>query len=568
MGTLLLFVLACVSGAYGAENELTADQVIARMIPRETRFLTDIRGYTPLLETYIQEMKPDKELGSVPSGDEYFLGRLDMSRGVGTISFLEDKSGWIRRIFGVFTRTNTKFSALAFASVVPDERGLDTHSYDFKFIRREFLGEVRCFVFDVQPKAHAGHGRFLGRIWIEDQDFNIVRFNGTYTSPPHSKYSFHFDSWRLNMGPNLWLPAYIFSEESDLTYGLAHRRLAFKAQTRLWGYNQSGGRRQDNFTKIVVEPAASVRDQSGADHDLGPLESTRRWHSQAEQNVIERLQEIGLVAPEGEVDNILNTVLNNLAITNRVELQPDVHCRLLVTTPLESFDIGHTIVVSRGLLDVLPDEATLAAILAHELAHILLNHGMDSDKYGFSDRVIFPDEQVYKRVRLADDPDEEKAADQKALELLKNSPYKNQLSNAGLFLRALEQRAPVLGHLIRGHLGNGLALGRDLRLAELMSSAPALEIKRLDQIAALPMGSRIQVDPWSDKAELSKAKPVTLLTDREKLMFEVTPIFPWLARVGHQTSGVKSPPTPEIQAAGEGARAQNWDQDRSHEPIH
>jgi hypothetical protein len=300
------------------------------------------------------------------------------------------------------------------------------------------------------------------------------------------------------------------------------------------------------LTQVVVEPAPAVRDQSDAGHDLGPVQSTRQWHSQAERNVIERLQGIGLVAPEGEVDNILNTVVNNLEISNRIELQPDVRCRLLVTTPVESFDIGHTIVVSRGLLDVLPDEATLAAILAHELAHILLNHGMNSTKYAFNDRMIFPDEAVYRRLHLADNPAEEKAADQKALELLNNSPYKDRLGNAGLFLRALEQRAPVLSHLIRGHLGNGLALGRDLRLSELMSSAPPLDVKRLDQIAALPMGARIQVDPWSDKAGLSKAKPVALLTSREKMMFEVTPVFPWLARIGPQRTSVNSPAMPGI----------------------
>jgi hypothetical protein len=45
---------------------------------------------------------------------------------------------------------------------------------------------------------------------------------------------------------------------------------------------------------------------------------------------------------------------------------------VLLTTPLESFVVGRTIILSRGLLDVLPDEATLAAVLAHELAHIVL----------------------------------------------------------------------------------------------------------------------------------------------------------------------------------------------------
>jgi hypothetical protein len=47
-------------------------------------------------------------------------------------------------------------------------------------------------------------GRFYGRIWIEDQDGNVVRFNGTYTGPQRedsSKYYFHFDSWRMNVQP-------------------------------------------------------------------------------------------------------------------------------------------------------------------------------------------------------------------------------------------------------------------------------------------------------------------------------------------------------------------------------
>ena len=49
------------------------------------------------------------------------------------------------------------------------------------FVRRQFLGQVRTLVFDVRPKPGTGSGRFLGRIWIEDRNGNIVRFNGTYT---------------------------------------------------------------------------------------------------------------------------------------------------------------------------------------------------------------------------------------------------------------------------------------------------------------------------------------------------------------------------------------------------
>ena len=95
-----------------------------------------------------------------------------------------------------------------------DNSGLDTQNYNFDYVRREFLGEVRTLVFDVTPKKKAGKGRFIGRIWVEDQDFTIVRFNGSYSGHEFTNLNFHFDSWRVNAGPNLWLPAFIYSEEN------------------------------------------------------------------------------------------------------------------------------------------------------------------------------------------------------------------------------------------------------------------------------------------------------------------------------------------------------------------
>jgi len=81
-----------------------------------------------------------------------------------------------------------------------------------------------------------------------------------------------------------------------------------------------------------------------------------------------------LIAPKGEVDKVLETVVNNLEVTNNIDVEPDVRCRVMTTTTLESFTVGHTIVLSRGLIDVLPDEASLATIIAHELSHAVLGH--------------------------------------------------------------------------------------------------------------------------------------------------------------------------------------------------
>ncbi len=246
---------------------------------------------------------------------------------------------------------------------------------------------------------------------------------------------------------------------------------------------------------------------------------------------VDRLQKIGLLAPAGEVDKVLATVVNNLMVTNNIDLQGDIHCRVLLTSPLESFTIGHTIVMSRGLIDVLPDEASLAMVLAHELSHIVLGHHFDT-KLAFNDKLFFPDEESFQRFDFKRSPADEEAADTKALELLKNSPYKDKLGNAGLFLKALQEKGPELSHLIRPHLGNSFAGGKNtVRMASLLAAAPALDEKRLDQIAALPLGGRVKVDPWTDQVELSKAKPVALTSAREKMEFEITPFFPYLTRL-------------------------------------
>jgi hypothetical protein len=78
----------------------------------------------------------------------------------------------------------------------------------------------------------------------------------------------------------------------------------------------------------------------------------------------------------------------------------------------------------------------------------------------------------------------------------------------------------------------------------LMQSAPALDFKKLDQIAALPLGGRIKVDAWTNKVELLKSKPVALLSPAEKMPFEVTPFYPYLTRYGTTANTEKAAAAP------------------------
>ena len=135
-----------------------------------------------------------------------------------------------------------------------DASNFNRRTYTFDYVRREFLGDVRCLVFDVAPIDKTIAGQFMGSIWVEDKDDRIVRFNGTFTAgkTPSSHFGlhfsnvqlyFHFDSWRLNVAPGQWVPAFVYVEESG--GGAANTRQSrFKSQTRLWDFNSSSGNRQ------------------------------------------------------------------------------------------------------------------------------------------------------------------------------------------------------------------------------------------------------------------------------------------------------------------------------------
>lgn len=548
--TLLLFTLLLGTMALAESPAVSDDQAIDRFIAREQLLVQNLHNFSPLVETYIQHMRPDADLGTVPEKDEYFLGRMQLSNVVREDQYTAKPRhgrGFLDVVSGMFT---VKFAPEGFDGLIlVDGEHFDRAHYDFRFVRREFLGDLRTLVYDVTPKRGMRSG-FLGRIWVEDQEFNIVRFNGTHQRAGMFQYDFHFDSWRQNVRPGLWLPTTIYNEESDMKVAM-FRTLRFKSQTRLWGYDPHFAGFDSELTAIKVDSKAGAQDHSQTAEEYSPILSQRMFEGEAEQNLVEHLERAGLVAPKGEVDKVLDTVVSNLEITNNLDIQPEVHCRVLLTSPLESFTVGHTIVLSRGLIDTLPDEASLAAVLARELAHIALGHRLDT-KYAFSDRMLFDDAQTFQHVSLRRTQDEEDEADAKAIELLKASPYASKLGNAGLFLRQLQARAASLPHLIAPRLGNPMIVqGGRVAMAQLTSGAPELQMRRTEQVAALPLGARVKVDPWSSSIELVKAKPVPLLSAREKMPFEVTPLRPYLKRQAGEASSTPetaSDATPETAA--------------------
>ena len=238
--------IASAAAAPEPQQARTMDQVIDRVITNENRLNQQIRQYSPLVETYIQNLKPDKDLGEIPAGDKYFLGRADFSKGVSLVP-LSDSGGGGKKIFGsvgnFFSFLAMQFLPDGFLQMIfIDTNGFDKQHYKFDYVKREFSGRSalpgirRCRAARISP-ARAGSS---GRIWVEDCRTTTSRAPSTaaYGGGGHSSWYFHFDSWRTNVQPGLWMPSFIYStgersplrheqeaglQGADASVGLQHR---------------------------------------------------------------------------------------------------------------------------------------------------------------------------------------------------------------------------------------------------------------------------------------------------------------------------------------------------------
>jgi hypothetical protein len=530
---------------YEQARQLTPEQtaLVQRSIAREKVLIKEIQQRTPLVETYIQDTRPDVKLYTVPVEDNYMLSRVDFGKGffdqlyepreeakqhkkffLGSLQSITN----LTKVLGLekLTYSPTGFMDMMFI----DPAGFDTQHYEFSYVDREFLGSVRTWVFDVHPRVK-GMGRFYGRVWIEDEGGNVVRFNGTYTGPTSeeaSKYYFHFDSWRINVQPEIWLPAAIYVEETQRIEGT--KIYGLKAQTHFWGYSLKLPTRDSENVSVKVDDAV---DQSEDSQDVGPLQASRMWVQQAEDNVIDRLVQAGLVAPltpGGYEDKVLGQIVINLAVPNNLAFTEPIHCRVLLTDTVEATTVGNTILISKGLIDTLPSEEAIASVVAMELAHVAMGHHIDT-RYAFNDRLMFPDTTTFERIDMYHSDADNTSAAKQALVYLQNSMYKDKLASAGLYYEQLEDRAKVLKALNSPRLGDSLLKTDGTPwMTDLEHMAPKLNWDDLAQIPALPLGSWLKTDPWDDTVHMLNAKRYAPMNPRDKMPFEVTPVFYRLQR--------------------------------------
>src|SRR3984957_6365578 len=521
--------------------------LIDRAIVREKTIIKTVKERAPLVEDYIQNMKPDPVLGQVPESDQHFLGRVEFKNIIGDNSYAvnnstskgstDGKMGFFKHsvsfVGGLGNSLHLNFHEAGFVQMLlMDSNSFDRQHYTFGYVRNDFLGNTPTAVFDVTPiEGKKAYGRFFGRIWIETRSGNVVRFNGDFAGTQEDQKEFyHFDSWRTNVQPDLWLPTSFYVEESDPKS--VSRTLKFKAINHIWGYVLKVPPPESENTSLDVVGATDVSNDA---MDVSPLGAQRAWVQQAEDNIVERLFQAGLLDAPSEFDKTLEALAGNILAYNNITLSRPIRCRTLLTEPLESLAIGNTIVISKSLLDttgvVTQDGAqqmgNLNAILAFQIAHIILAPRLDT-KYAFNDRLLFPSTTVFNRIPMHHTDADNAAAAKKAMELLNAKELEGGQQYFSLYLQQLQQRVKSLKALNEPMIGDGLIKSDEdttFWMAAIESKGPKLDMKDLKQQAAMPLASFLRFDPWTDQVFVMHSPFEPLLTAADKMPFEVEPVY-------------------------------------------
>jgi hypothetical protein len=139
---------------------------------------------------------------------------------------------------------------------------------------------------------------------------------------------------------------------------------------------------------------------------------------------------------------------------------------------------------------------------------------------------MFPDESTFQRISMNHSDSDDASAAKEAMVYLQASMYKDKLPSAGLYWEQLADRGKALKALNTPKLGDSLLKADETPwMADLARSAPKIDWDDLTQIPALPLGSWLKTDPWDDKVHMLNAKQYAPMTARDKMPFEVTPVY-------------------------------------------
>jgi hypothetical protein len=188
---------------------IAPEQIIHQFATKESEFQQALNHYTYRRTAKVQTIDDDNKV----DGEYYEVDDV-----------IFDPSG-ARTEKVVFAPQNTLERVSMSPSDLQDiQRGYpfvltaeDIGQYDVKYIGRQKVDELDCYVFDVSPKVIEKKKRYLlGRIWVDTTDMQIVVTNGRMVPDDTRKGSedLHppFMTWRAQVDGHYWFPVYTKGE--------------------------------------------------------------------------------------------------------------------------------------------------------------------------------------------------------------------------------------------------------------------------------------------------------------------------------------------------------------------
>jgi hypothetical protein len=90
----------------------------------------------------------------------------------------------------------------------------DLSKYQVDYVGKERIDELQTYTFDIKPRQLVkGQRYFQGRIWVDDQDLQIVKAAGKGVPDDGDHQYPHFESFRENIDGKYWFPTYVYADD-------------------------------------------------------------------------------------------------------------------------------------------------------------------------------------------------------------------------------------------------------------------------------------------------------------------------------------------------------------------
>jgi len=217
-GPLVAATLVCCSLSFAQEGNLVTDppkgitvqEIIQKFAAKEKEFKEARDNYTFRQDVRVQTLDGDTVTG------EY--------REVFDVTY-DDKSRHLENV--VFAPQNTLTDIIMTPEDLQDIRHTmpfvltsdEVNDYDILYVGQQQEDELHCYVFDIAPKKIEPKRRyFQGRIWVDDQDLQIVKTFGKPVPETHKKNNENlfpkFTTWREQVDGRYWFPAYTKADDT------------------------------------------------------------------------------------------------------------------------------------------------------------------------------------------------------------------------------------------------------------------------------------------------------------------------------------------------------------------